>query len=186
MRNIDISNQKFSDLTALKVVGRHSQRREDIYRCLCKCGKHIDVAKSELKNGHVKSCGTHKSRLSCEESVYRDAFRAYVFVSKRKHKETFDFSYEEFKTLILAPCHYCGVERYSKRLPLRASGVLGHQDYHVGLNGIDRINSKLGYKKNNVVTCCGFCNMAKSNHSSAEFIAWAKRLAEHQGWKSND
>ena len=45
-------------------------------------------------------------------------------------------------------------------------------------NGIDRVDSKLGYLPHNVVSCCRLCNQAKSNLDPQEFIALCRRIAE--------
>ena len=45
------------------------------------------------------------------------------------------------------------------------------------INGIDRVVNTLGYVEGNVVSCCGWCNTAKSDFTAAEFTANAKRVA---------
>ena len=37
-------------------------------------------------------------------------------------------------------------------------------------NGLDRIDSSIGYIENNVYTCCGNCNYMKNNYSYKHFI----------------
>lgn len=44
-------------------------------------------------------------------------------------------------------------------------------------NGIDRVNNSRGYEEDNVVSCCKWCNTAKSVRSRTEFEIWAKNLA---------
>ena len=175
--------QVFTHLTTIEVCGRHSVRRENIYRCRCSCGRMHDVAKSELKSGHVKSCGRHKSKLTMEQRVFRQVYRAYKFSSRAKHKEEFPISFEVFCELVQKPCHYCGVVGFSKQKITR-SGTAGFDDQTVSLNGLDRVDPSKGYGKDNVVTCCGQCNVAKNNYSLTEFNYWIKRLAEHQGWRT--
>ena len=54
--SIDISGKRFGKLIALhktKVVGNKSI----MWMCQCDCGKQIPAAASELKKGHVQSCG---------------------------------------------------------------------------------------------------------------------------------
>lgn len=56
-------------------------------------------------------------------------------------------------TLFLMPCNYCGREASKE----------------TGLNGIDRVNNSVGYRPDNVVSCCGECNAIKGRHS---LFAW--------------
>jgi hypothetical protein len=55
--------------------------------------------------------------------------------------------------LFLMPCNYCGREASEE----------------MGLNGIDRVNNSVGYRTDNVVSCCGECNAIKGRHS---LFAW--------------
>ena len=48
-------------------------------------------------------------------------------------------------------------------------------------NGIDRIDSKIGYLPNNVTPCCKWCNKAKSNTPHDEWVAYLDRLVRHRG-----
>lgn len=68
--------------------------------------------------------------------------------AKAKSKERgipFDISLEDYTNLISKPCYYC-------------NGKLGVVKMGVGL---DRIDSSKGYIINNVLSCCGICNMIK-------------------------
>lgn len=80
----------------------------------------------------------------------------------------------DFKNLLSGNCHYCGVKPSQKRLDV-------HNNRPPFLyNGIDRIDSKGGYVYENVVTCCGFCNRAKSQYSAIEFIEWLNQITEYR------
>ena len=93
--------------------------------------------------------------------------------------------FNTFKLLHKIPCHYCG-ENFE-----RTTGY-----------GIDRINSDLGYTKENSVACCSKCNYAKQSLEYYEFIShiikivnntrknikyyggiMGKELSEAQAWK---
>lgn len=50
-RCIDITNQKFNRLTAIKYVGKSR------WLCKCDCGNEITVITAHLRSGHTKSCG---------------------------------------------------------------------------------------------------------------------------------
>lgn len=54
------------------------------------------------------------------------------------------------------PCFYCGVK--------------------TPVNGVDRVDSSKGYVEGNMVSCCKYCNRAKSDLSQAEFFALCARV----------
>jgi len=55
---IDISGQKFSRLTVLKLDRR--EQSVTFWLCRCDCGKEKIVRKASLRAGHTKSCGCLK------------------------------------------------------------------------------------------------------------------------------
>lgn len=79
---------------------------------------------------------------------------------KPLHLEPID--YENF---IKGDCYYC----------LKPSN---HEDSFENLtyNTVDRVNSDIGYLKENCVSCCAPCNAAKSNWSVQVFIAHTARI----------
>jgi hypothetical protein len=54
-RYIDITNQRFGLLTAIKPLTPIV--KEERWICKCDCGKYTEVRKSHLKSGNTKSCG---------------------------------------------------------------------------------------------------------------------------------
>lgn len=73
----------------------------------------------------------------------------YKSYKKRSINRGIEFNLlpEEFDNLIGNPCHYCN--QYSF--------------------GIDRLNSKIGYKLKNCVSCCSECNKAKLTLTTDQF-----------------
>lgn len=69
---------------------------------------------------------------------------------------SFDISEEEFIEISQLPCVYCG--EYS--------------DTYNGerFNGIDRIDSNIGYQKDNCVPCCATCNRMKMDDSITDWV----------------
>jgi len=68
----------------------------------------------------------------------------------------FDLEEEEFTHLTHKRCHYCGAE---------PSNTFKYNGKELEYNGLDRIDSGLGYttNPNNVLSCCRFCNTLKSS-----------------------
>lgn len=53
---IDMTGKKFGKLTVIERVANNSQNRA-VWKCLCDCGKEVEVNGSYLRIGHTKSCG---------------------------------------------------------------------------------------------------------------------------------
>ena len=113
----------------------------------------------------VKRC----CRVSRHHGGPGQEFPEVAFPRKRKlyfYKDTalrrgidVTMSKEEAEALAFEDCVYCG----------QPGGATG--------NGIDRIDSSLGYDPSNCVAACGPCNMSKGKQSKDDFIAKCKAVA---------
>jgi hypothetical protein len=73
---------------------------------------------------------------------------------------SFDISIEEFTTFWQTPCSYCGDS--------------------IETIGIDRVDSSLGYKINNIVSCCTICNRMKLDYTKEFFINHIQKILNRQ------
>jgi hypothetical protein len=48
------------------------------------------------------------------------------------------------------------------------------------MNGIDRIDNRLGYERANSIPCCSICNFAKNSMSYEDFIKWIGMVKKHK------
>lgn len=92
-----------------------------------------------------------------KEYRYKNAYKYYKLNAKRR-KIDFDITQDEFNEIIKKPCHYCGSTDYI---------------------GIDRIEYKKGYTKNNILPCCGMCNRMKNIYSYEDFINKCKQITNN-------
>jgi hypothetical protein len=60
---IDITNQKFGNLTALYYL------KGGKWHCKCECGNEIDVDTRNLNSGHTKSCGCLLKKINSENNT---------------------------------------------------------------------------------------------------------------------
>jgi hypothetical protein len=74
-------------------------------------------------------------------------YKSYLMRANKKGI-AFELTIPEFEEMCAADCYYCGDSGY----------------------GIDRVNSKLGYTKDNIVPCCSVCNTMKWTLSQNEFF----------------
>ncbi len=55
---IDITGERFGRLTVLYRAPNH--KKQTVWRCVCDCGKELDVQGGHLKAGRIVSCGCYK------------------------------------------------------------------------------------------------------------------------------
>ena len=70
----------------------------------------------------------------------------------------FEIDKETFITLVKSPCHYCGIVQEK------------------GFNGLDRMDSTVGYVIGNCVSCCEMCNYMKKCMSPDVFVKMAQHI----------
>ena len=76
-------------------------------------------------------------------------------------------------TFIKKDCFYCGSE------PSNVKKSRSTKKLHLNYNGLDRIDSSIGYKKDNVVPCCKICNYMKRSMSQSDFYKHIKMVINH-------
>lgn len=166
----------YGDLTVVAATEiRKTKKRERKWKMKCSCGKMVLRTLSQVKSG-CKHCGDkvhfnyktdHETLLTYYYNHCKNRFRS------GKRVKNFDLDYAFLAEALFKPCFYCGGDVSNKYKSYRKTG--GTLLY----NGLDRIDSHLGYTKDNVVTCCRRCNIMKMQYSKDEFIAHIKRLYEH-------
>lgn len=83
----------------------------------------------------------------------------------------FELTIEQVCAIVRSPCNYCGI-KYSS-----VTTQSNHRPYKH--NGIDRIDSSIGYLLNNCVAACRHCNFAKARMSVSQFKKWLRRAYFH-------
>lgn len=168
----NLIGQKFGMLTVID--GYHDEEKlQMLWLCKCDCGneKTIIAIGACLKNGSTKSCGCfRRKRLPYGENAFNRLYGTYRRRSLQKGL-SFDLSKEEFRKITSQNCFYCGIEPKQ----VACKGYAKYYGEYI-YNGIDRIDSTKGYEKDNIVPCCGQCNVAKNNYSYDEFLEWVGRI----------
>lgn len=122
-----------------------------------------------------KSCYNCRGKVlrSHDEKTTWDYLYHVVKGRKVSKEKGFGLTKECFKAVSQMNCYYCGSEPTITR---------GYKKWHkpILINGLDRIDSSMGYFDNNVVSCCKYCNVAKLDRTEEEFISWIRLLARHQ------
>lgn len=150
--------------------------------CICECGSKVTVIKSKILTGHTKSCGCWNKEQTiiankARKGIFRRSTKDYalrlIMASLKGNAKSrglkICLSSLEFCSLIYGACHYCGDEKTNKV-------TIKHRDCTFYYNGIDRLNSDLGYTFSNCVSCCFRCNRAKDIMSYSEFISHIRKI----------
>jgi len=123
------------------------------------CCKQYDISqfKGVKPNTETKTCSSCREQNQIQDkrrdkirrnllakTSINQSFCSYMKEAKRRNID-FHLSKDTFCELIKKNCHYCGEINEEKKF-----------------NGIDRINSSIGYLFENCVSCCSLCNYLKN------------------------
>lgn len=173
MKANDRIGQIFGKLTIISIAGVNSSGKT-IFNCLCSCGQSSDVSGDNLfrKNKSTKSCGCliGHNTFAFNYNPWAAEYRRWIKVNTITRNIINKLTEEQWTELSKGNCYFCGNE------PNQPC----HNGQKVLKNGIDRLNSDIGYTPENCVPCCSQCNYAKHTTPVDEFLAWVRRVYVHQ------
>jgi hypothetical protein len=171
---IDLSGKHFGRLKVLHKLPRRSWG-SIVWRCKCSCGRFVSVNGACLRDKKTQSCGCYMRETCSQKNSRPEAARNKVRGMYVNHAKTisapFSLTGKQFDNLIFGNCYYCDSPPSRVSTSFAGNSVL--------CNGIDRINSTLGYTKHNCVSCCQVCNMMKKAYTLEFFLSHVKRIASH-------
>lgn len=189
----ELIGKKFGRLFILEDSGERTSCGGVKYKCQCDCGNLTITARSDIIHGRAVSCGCYRTEKLREirasskgkpnhpnrkYKTNEERYQNYVYRKIKQRAKSdeieFDLTYEQVLNLIKSRCYYCGNEG-SNRMNVRRFS----EDYSYKYNGIDRINSSKGYVLGNVVSCCKWCNQAKSVMSQKDFYHWIQQVSKN-------
>lgn len=176
---LNLINQRFGKLIVEKFLGKDKSLGY-IWQCKCDCGKDKVASTSNLQAGRNKSCGCIRGIQNTKKdrklSLLKILYFQLITRRKKKIKKDCSLPFKEFIDIIQKPCSYCGREWTHKYEDV--SRNCRNRDIYkikkisnevIFYNGVDRLDSKIGYVSGNCVPCCKFCNSAKGELSIEEF-----------------
>lgn len=163
---IDISGQRFGKLVAVRPM-KERVKKHIMWECLCDCGNTCYKPCGILRARGSSSCGC-AWKHEPGEAARHGVKRGYMKTAARKGR-SWNLSDELFKKLTSSNCYYCGS-------PPSSTYSVSTKWSTLTYNGIDRVNSRLGYEPDNVVPCCKRCNVAKNDMSVEDFFAWLSKI----------
>lgn len=162
----DLTGQKFAKI---QIIGFHEKRGKHVYwNAVCDCGKEFSISTTTF--GKTQSCGCI-NKLDYGQSSFNLLITSYKFRAKYSDIK-FELTDAEFEQLTEGNCYYCGIE---PKQVITGKKLNGQYVY----NGVDRVDSNIGYNHSNCVSACGDCNKAKLDNSFSDFLDWAERLANN-------
>lgn len=177
--------QAYNNIRVASIFTRYENNRKRKYaNCLCFCGAEYTIRYDSISRS--KGCGCivkeeyrkrlieqNKKRANGADgqkiSAYKCLMNVYKNTCAKQRGLKFELTFDAFYKLVTQDCYYCGIE------PLQTA-TYRKTGFKVLYNGVDRLDSSLGYTEDNVVTCCKRCNYAKQDVSYESFIYWIKKV----------
>jgi hypothetical protein len=154
-----------------KIINCFRSEKVTIAEVICPYDQNIFTTRlSLLKNGETKSCGCLYKYLNLSDSA-KNSLCDNIIKSAKKRKIFFNLTKEEMIKLFQINCFYCNGSPEGIFTRKRKNDI----SIYI-YNGIDRLDSNIGYIIENVVSACKFCNYGKLNLSLEEFQKWIKRI----------
>lgn len=172
----NLTGQRFSKLLVIERDNKKLKDRKVYWKCKCDCGNFTVSQGTLLRRKAIKSCGCIRSQVKIKDRkifiLKRMFYRKIEYPSKKMGKR-YNIDFNFFIKIIKNNCFYCGRGPQSVYKDTLHYGVREYKrvisDIEISHNGIDRIDSGLGYTKENVVPCCSDCNYAKNQLTQSEF-----------------
>lgn len=134
-------------------------------RTCCACNETKFIIEFYTNSGLYQSCKDciSKAKTQTNRKTILWSNRARYIRAKasaKQRKKEFALTLAEYGELISKSCYYCNDQLRTDK----SRGI-----------GLDRIDNSIGYNKDNVLPCCGFCNEIRSDKLSVEEM---KKVAE--------
>ena len=100
-----------------------------------------------------------KCMIVCMSSYNPDVKEKFKDYMRRARDKGLCFYLTLNDFAVIGDCHYCGGKG----------------------SGYDRIDSNIGYRRDNIVPSCGVCNMMKGVMSYSDFMNHIMDIIEHRG-----
>ena len=185
-KRIEMIGKQFNYLTVIEQAPKpeNSTQRSLFYKCRCECGKESIVNGTKLRNGSTKSCGCHKAknvlpRFASDHpqwTGYKDIYGTYYSSIKANAKYrkipftiTIEDMWEQWEKQN-GKCNLTGVELVIKNITSAKKANAS----------IDRIDSSLGYTKDNIQFVHRTINYMKQQYDQNDFIGWCKKVTDYQ------
>ena len=164
----DLTGRRFGDLL---VESRASNRGGKVmWWCRCGCGTVKAIPAVQLTHDGTRSCGCFRKKNPADRAI-RTILENYKRSAAKRHL-SWTLPDRAGKHLLAGNCYYCGSPPDNV---WRFAGP--NSPVALVYSGIDRKDNRGGYEWDNVVSCCGPCNLAKHTQGFEEFLGRVRRIA---------
>lgn len=171
-KNMLIPQSQFNKVKIIEYS--HSIAKRHYYNTEClTCGKNSIRRKDHIMT-NPSYCNFCKEKMTAKpkmESVINTIYSGYKTNAKSRNL-TFELSKDLFKELVSKNCFYCGEEPVESQF----SKSRNRTDIKYLHNGVDRLDSSIGYTINNCVPCCIMCNLMKNKFTFVDFLNKIKQI----------
>lgn len=168
-------NTQYGQYLTLKLIERKTKKGvEFVWKV-----KHLISGTIQWKRGAYLYHATIKYNELKNTNTHQLGLRGYLYRTSwmgAKHRgHEYNLSKEEYDNLTMQNCYYCGAKpSYSTNDKLKKRGNVNQPPF--AYNGVDRLNSKIGYTIENCVPCCKQCNIMKNIYTVDEFLNKATQI----------
>ena len=192
-RTVRKVGEKNGYLEVLEVIPQNTAGRHVNVKVKChKCGSESIKASPIFRKSKSCGCDRHKPspgktmgpktmpwQLAEGEAARNSLILRYKRSAKNKGI-SFELSDRQLSMLFKSSCRYCGRKETHV---VKGQGMSSGDYPYVG---IDRLDSSLGYTKENTVPCCWTCNMMKNTLSESDFIEHVRKIYYNNAVKLDD
>jgi hypothetical protein len=141
------------------------------------CGDESIRRKDHIKT-NPEYCNKCKEKMTAQpkvDSVINTIYSGYR-TNANSRNISFELTKEIFISIVSKNCFYCGQEPIESQFS-KSRNRTKIKFLH---NGVDRVNSKLGYTMENCVSCCSMCNLMKNKFSIEDFLSKIKQIYNYK------
>lgn len=147
--------QKNKEKMLLCAKKRYQEKKQDILSKRKELRKFETIEQREKRLSYfIKYRKINQGKIKKDNQTLESKFRQYTFAAGRRGYG-FNLTFDEFIVLFNGFCAYCGKGN---------------------ARGIDRIDNKVGYTKNNSISCCEVCNKMKWKYNKQYFLNHIKKI----------
>jgi hypothetical protein len=179
MKYIDLTNQTFGLLTAIKIDTTKHNRI--FWICECKCGNTKSVAAKHLRSESITSCGCAKFHIGNTSRTWRGygeiggKYFSNIKGGAIKRNLEFSVTIENMWDVFVKQNRKCALTGETIYFRDKTNGEQ--------TASIDRINSNMGYTIENIQWVHKDVNLMKQNLSEDTFLKICKQIVEYKKLK---